>query len=220
MDRKDKRLVRHRGDYLVAEKASVDPDWVERQAVMLRRDLDLRDVEILNPYKLAEVMGFIELLPLHAVQNILPEILQHLCERDAKGWSAGSLAFSDGRVAVIMNPTHANTRKRATLMEEIAHIHLAHQPSILAVNADNVIARSYNAQQEKEAYYVGAAALVTMWQLKQAQKLGIGIQQLAAYCEVSPQLIEFRARITQLPLAHSVTRLPSERKPRKRFYNY
>lgn len=220
MAKKDKRVARHRGDDLMAGKASIDPDWVERQAGMLRRDLKLNEIEILNPYELAEAMEFIKLLPLHAVQNILPEVVDHLCERDAKGWSAGSLAFPDGMVAVIMNPTHAHTRKRATLMEEIAHIHLAHQPSILAVNADNVIARSYNVQQEKEAYYVGAAALVPIWQLRQAQKLGIGIQQLAAYCEVSPKLIEFRASLTYIPLAQSVVKSNSQKKPKKRFYSY
>ena len=88
---------------------------------MLRRDLELSEVEILNPYELAKAMGFIELLPLHAVQNILPEIQQHLCERDAKGWSAGSLAFPDGRVAVIMKRTHASKRKKGKVVGEKTH---------------------------------------------------------------------------------------------------
>lgn len=204
----------------MAGKVFVDLNWAERQAGMLRQDLELNEVEILNPYTLAEAMGFIKLLPLHTVQNVLPEILQHLCERDAKGWSAGSLAFPDGRVAVIMNPTHTDTRKRATLMEEIAHIHLAHQPSILAVGADNVMARSYNEQQEKEAYYVGAAALVTTWQLSRAQRLGMDIKRLADYCEVSPQLIKFRASITHIPLPQSVTISTHRKKPKKYFYGY
>ncbi|MCB0124906.1 MAG: ImmA/IrrE family metallo-endopeptidase, partial [Caldilineaceae bacterium] len=154
----------------MAKDAFVDLDWAERQASMLRRDLQLSEVEILNPYELAEKMGFIELLPLANVQNISLECRQVLSAHNGKGWSAGSLAFPDGRVAVIMNPLHAKTRKRATLMEEIAHIHLAHKPSQLTVGNDGITARSYDAQQEKEAYWVGAAALVTMWHLQQAQK--------------------------------------------------
>lgn len=184
----------------MAEEAFVDLDWAERQAGMLRQDLGLSEVEILNPYELAKVMGFIELLPLTAVQNISPGCIQCLCEHGRDGWSAGSLALPDGRVVVIMNPTHAKTRTRATLMEEIAHIHLAHQPSLLSVGDDGVTARNYNAQQEKEAYWVGAAALVTRWQLGQAQKMRLNIKQFADYCEVSTRLVKFRASITGVKL--------------------
>jgi hypothetical protein len=201
-------------------KAFVDLDWVERQASMLRRDLELSELDILDPYDLAEKMEFIEVVQPDEVRDIPSECLQQLCERDPKSWSAGSVELPDGTVRVIMNPKHAKTRARVTLMEEIAHIHLAHQPSRLSIGADNVIVRSYNEQQEREAYWVGAAALVPMWQLKQAQKLGIGIQQLAAYCEVSPKLIEFRANITHISLVQSMVKSNSQKKPKKRFYSY
>ena len=184
----------------MADKVIVNLEWAERQASMLRQDLGLNELDILDPYELAEKMAFIKLLPLEAVQNISPEFLQQLCERDSKGWSAGSLALPDGTVAVIMNPKHAKTRARATLMEEIAHIHLAHQPSLLTAGANQITARSYDEQQEREAYWVGAAALVPMWQLRQAQRLGRNIQALADYCEVSPKLVKFRSEITGITL--------------------
>ncbi len=185
----------------MAGKALVELDWAERQAKMLRQDLELNEVDILDPYELVKKLGFIELLPFDAVLNIVPEFLQQLRGHDSKGWSAGSLAFPDGRVAIIMNPTHAKTRARATLMEEIAHIHLAHQPSLLTIGANNITARSYDDQQEMEAYWVGAAALVPMLQLRKAQQLKLSIQRFADYCEVSPQLIKFRSNITGITLA-------------------
>jgi hypothetical protein len=187
----------------VAGKAFVDLEWAERQANMLRQDLGLNELDILDPYELAKKMEFIELLPLDAIQNIPPEFIEQLRERDSSGWSAGSLALPDGRVAVIMNPKHPKTRARATLMEEIVHIHLAHRPSLLTVGVDNITTRTYDDQQEREAYWVGAAALVPMWQLKKAQKLRLNIQQLADYCEVSKQLVKFRSDITDIRLAQS-----------------
>lgn len=188
----------------MAEKAFVDLEWAERQANMLRQDLGLNELDILDPYELAKKMEFIELLPLDAIQNIPPEFMEQLSERDSKGWSAGSLALPDGRVAVIMNPKHPKTRARATLMEEIAHIHLAHRPSLLTVGANNIATRTYDDQQEREAYWVGAAALVPMWQLKKAQTLGLNTKQLADYCEVSTKLVKFRSDTTGIKLIQSV----------------
>lgn len=184
----------------MAGKVFVDLEWAERQANMLRQDLYLNELDILDPYELAKKMEFIEVVRLDHIRNISSEFLQQLWERDSKGWSAGSLAFPDGRVAVIMNPKHTKTRSRATLMEEIAHIHLAHRPSLLTVGANNITARSYDEQQEREAYWVGAAALVPICQLKKAQILRMTIPRLAEYCEVSADLVKFRSSITGITL--------------------
>lgn len=187
----------------MAAKESADEewlDWVERQAGMLRRELELGDMETLDPYELAKKMGFIKLMPIEAVQNIEPEILERLLVRNS-GWSAGSLVLPDGTVIVIMNPSHSKARKRATLMEEIAHIHLAHTPSVLAVGPDNLTTRTYDKQQEKEAYWVGAAALVPIAQLQAAQRLRHTIKHMATYFEVSRDLVRFRCAITHINLA-------------------
>lgn len=184
----------------MAGKAYVDLEWAEYQASILRGDLELSDLEILNPYELAKKMELFELLPLDAIQNIPSTHLKQLCERDSKGWSAGSLALPDGRVVVIMNPKHAKTRARATLMEEIVHIHLAHEPTLLEIGANHIAARTYNDQQEKEAYWVGAAALVPMAQLRIGQQLRKSVADMAEYCEVSTQLVAFRCNITGIVL--------------------
>ena len=61
---------------------------------------------------------------------------------------------------IILNPIHPDTRKRATLMEELSHIYLGHAPSKLTVVDGGLAFRSFKKTQETEAYWVGAAALV------------------------------------------------------------
>ena len=104
------------------------------------------------------------------------------------------------KAVVILNPTHADTRKRASLMEEIAHVYLGHKPSSLIVIKGKTAMRSYKRFQETEAYWTGAAALVPLALMKQSQSAGIQREALAQYCGVSVDLIKFREKITTTKL--------------------
>ena len=64
-------------------------------------------------------------------------------------------------------------RVRATLMEELFHIRLDHQPSVLRVYADNGRSRTFNTAIEEEAYGSGAAALVPYKSLKASIQQGL-----------------------------------------------
>lgn len=73
---------------------------------------------------------------------------------------------ADGESIVLLNPTAARTRQRATLMEEIVHIVLDHPKTRLVVTrtrAKNPLlawTRPYDSAAEDEAYNVGAACLL------------------------------------------------------------
>lgn len=70
--------------------------------------------------------------------------------------------------------------------------------------------RLYQLWQEKEAYGVGAAALVPISILKFGQHLKYSAPRLARYCRVSEALVQFRSELTGLVL-------PPARTPVNRF---
>lgn len=82
---------------------------------------------------------------------------------------------AEGEAVILLNPTPAPTRQRATLMEEIVHIVLDHPKTQLAdvrreSPANTVLSwtRPYDRAVEDEAYNVGAACLLPYPSLFQA----------------------------------------------------
>ncbi|CAN5387369.1 hypothetical protein BH10ACI1_BH10ACI1_13500 [soil metagenome] len=177
----------------------------EIKAIGLREFAGLRrDDERLNPFALAKyakllVAQFEEIEPFLTV-----ETKKHLL-RDAKDkWSGGACSqkLPDGRKLIILNPTHGANRQNATLMEEISHVFLGHQPSRLAIETRNkhgkIIARDYRAEIEEEAYSVGAAALVPFSALRRFVEQGKTSREIARHFNVSRDLVEYRLKVSRL----------------------
>ena len=128
----------------------------------------------------------------------------HLLGSGKDKWSGGAASrkLPDGRKLIILNPTHGNNRHNATLMEEISHVFLGHQPSRLAIETKNkdgkTIARDYNADIEEEAYSTGAAALVPYTALKRFVNEGKTAAQIARHFNVSRALVEYRIKVSRL----------------------
>ena len=103
---------------------------------------------------------------------------------------------------VILNPGHGKSRTNATLMEEICHVFLGHQPNrigIVATDARGKLAsRDYRKEDEEEAYGVGAAALVPFKTLRRFVYEGKTSQEIARHFHVSRELVEYRLKVTKL----------------------
>jgi Zn-dependent peptidase ImmA (M78 family) len=93
-------------------------------------------------------------------------------------------------------------RTNATLMEEISHVFLGHQPSRLKVVAENesgrTISRDYRKADEEAAYATGAAALVPFSTLRRLVLEGQTSVQIARHFQVSRELVEYRLKVTRL----------------------
>jgi len=141
----------------------------------------------------------LRLIPLESVCKDLPkEIVRQLRERGAKSWSGGmhGRLLPDGSRICILNSGHNKLRLKTTLMEEIAHIHLGHSPSGLLRSGDGHRIRSYDKQQEHDAYGVGAAALLPWAALFPSINGGESIDDLAVRYELSQELVRYRIQIT------------------------
>jgi IrrE N-terminal-like domain len=123
-------------------------EWVERQGRSLRRYLHLTSLAVLDPRELANQLG-IGLFSPDDLPELPAQIINQLLVEDPQSWSAGCIELPTGNKVILYNPTHTDARTNASLMEELAHVHLKHKGSKLIVYSGGLALRTYNQQQEK-----------------------------------------------------------------------
>jgi len=162
------------------------------------------DDQRLDPFELAKYAGLL-VVSFDEIQSLLSEeTLKELLGSAKDRWSGGAASrkLPNGKKLIILNPTHAKARHKATLMEEDSHVFLGHKPSRLAIEKrdkqGNLLARDYNADIEEEAYATGAAALVPYCGLKKLVENGKTVAEIARHYNVSRALVEYRIKISRL----------------------
>jgi hypothetical protein len=157
----------------------------------------------LDPFRLAKFANLL-VIDFDQIKDLSNEAREHLLGAASEKWSGGacSLPLPDGKRIVILNPNHGRLRSNATLMEEVSHVFLGHQPSRLKVVAETksgrTIARDYRHADEEAAYATGAAALVPYSALRRSILDGQSSQEIAKHFHVSRELVEYRLKVTRL----------------------
>ena len=155
----------------------------------------------LNPFDLARFANLV-VLRFEQIKGLSESAREHLLGPAVDKWSGGVCSLPNGMKLVILNPTHGRARTNATLMEEICHVFLGHQPNRLSVvtkdERGKVMARDYRKTDEEEAYGVGAAALVPYRSLKRFLLKGKKCGEIAVHFRVSRELVEYRMKVTKL----------------------
>jgi len=187
----------------------------ELYALGLRDFAGVQGEQPLDPFALAEFAKLL-VVDFDQIEGLSPESRQHLLGEGADQWSGGACSrpLPNGWKLVILNPAHGRQRNRATLMEEVAHVFLGHQPNRLAIINDGLkagargnkdksgskqtLARDYNHDDEEAAYAVGAAALIPYAALQRFIRDGRTAHQIARHFHVSRQLVEYRIKVTHL----------------------
>lgn len=155
----------------------------------------------LNPFDLAQFANLM-VVEFEQLKGLSERARQHLLGPASESWSGGACSLPDGMKLVILNPNHGPARTKATLMEEICHVFLAHQPNRLSVvtkdERGKVMNRDYRQADEEEAYGVGAAALVPYATLKKLLLQGKTSRAIGLHFRVSRELVEYRMKVTHL----------------------
>jgi len=157
----------------------------------------------LDPFRLAKFANLL-VVSFDQIEGLSSEAREQLLGSASEKWSGGACSrpLPDGRRIVILNPTHGRMRTNATLMEEVSHVFLGHQPSRLKVVAENesgrTVSRDYRKADEEAAYATGAAALVPFSALRQFVLEGQTSLQIAKHFRVSRELVEYRLKVTRL----------------------
>lgn len=174
---------------------------VELKALGLREFARVRNDWPLNPFDLARFANLI-VLNFDQVKGLSESAREHLLGPASEAWSGGACSLPNGMKLVILNPKHGRARTNATLMEEICHVFLGHQPNRLSIvtkdERGKVMARDYRKADEEEAYGVGAASLVPYAALKSLLLQGKSPSEIAARFRVSRELVEYRMKVTRL----------------------
>ena len=173
----------------------------ELKAIALRDFARVRSDVSLNPFDLAEYANLM-VVEFEQLKGLSERARQHLLGPASEAWSGGACSLPDGMKLVILNPNHGPARTKATLMEEICHVFLAHQPNRLSVvtkdEKGKVMNRDYRRSDEEEAYGVGAAALVPYAALKRLLLQGKTSREIGVHFRVSRELVEYRMKVTHL----------------------
>lgn len=173
----------------------------ELKALGLRDFARVRIDQPLNPFDLARYANLI-VVRFEDIEGLSETAREHLLGSASEAWSGGACTLPNGLKLVVLNPTHGRSRTNATLMEEICHVFLGHQPNRLSVvtkdERGKVMNRDYRKADEEEAYAVGAAALVPYVTLKRLLLQARTSQQIAAHFRVSKELIKYRMKVTHL----------------------
>ncbi len=173
----------------------------ELKALALRDFARVRIDSPLDPFALAQFANLI-VVSVDDIEQLSSSAREHLLGAAADQWSGGACLLPNGKKLVILNPNHGRTRTNATLMEEICHVFLGHQPNRLSVvtkdERGRVLNRDYRRADEEAAYGVGAAALVPYAMLKRFVYRGKLAPEIARYFRVSKELVEYRLKVTRL----------------------
>ncbi|HKG46516.1 MAG TPA: ImmA/IrrE family metallo-endopeptidase, partial [Pyrinomonadaceae bacterium] len=173
----------------------------ELKALGLRDFARVRIDQPLNPFNLARFANLI-VIRFDQVAGLSEAAREHLLGSASESWSGGACTLPNGMKLVILNPTHGRSRTNATLMEEICHVFVGHQPNRLSIVAKDdrgkVMNRDYRKADEEEAYAVGAAALVPYASLKRMLLQGKTSTEIGVHFRVSPELVEYRMKVTRL----------------------
>ncbi len=175
----------------------------ELQALGFRDFAGVRSSAALDPFQLAKFANLL-VISFEQIKGLSPEAREHLLGPGSEKWSGGACSrpLPDGRRIVILNPNHGRMRTNATLMEEVSHVFLGHQPSRLKVVGENksgqTISRDYRKADEEAAYATGAAALVPFSALRRFVLEGQTSFQIAKHFHVSRELVEYRLKVTRL----------------------
>jgi hypothetical protein len=187
----------------------------ELRALGLREFAGVTEDQPLDPFALASFARLL-VVDFNTIEGLSTESRTHLLGPAADEWSGGACSrpLPNGWRLVILNPAHGAQRNCATLMEEVAHVFLGHQPNRLAAitrdegpdqssptnnrSRARLLARDYNQADEEAAYAVGAAALVPFGALRRRVMDGRSSREIARHFRVSRQLAEYRIKVTHL----------------------
>jgi Zn-dependent peptidase ImmA (M78 family) len=153
--------------------------------------MGLAPTDVLDPRRLADAIGA-------HVFNPVDLVPPQLAARAALvSWDGFAFVFpGEDHLMVLLNPNRSAKRQSATMMEEIAHHLLRHEPSRLRTDPKTgLVRRDFNAAQEAEAYDFGSVLLLPKELIQRHVKIDQGhAQDLANRCTCSVDLVEFRIK--------------------------
>ena len=169
--------------------------WSEQTSARIRQKLGLPEDSPLDLIRLAESLGVFVAGP-HQLSDLDPGSRDRLLGANSDEWSA--LTVTDGSNSLILlNTSHAPTRRNSDLAHEIAHIILGHEPSKMFISStSNFAIRTHDVSQEEEASWLAGALLLPRIALLRLRRENVGDEQACKKYVVSPAMLRYRRSVT------------------------
>jgi Zn-dependent peptidase ImmA (M78 family) len=194
-----------------------------RLALEVRNELGLAPLDPLDPRQLARLYG-VPVLTIGQLRNLASDTAEYLLTTGRAMFSAALVPLGTA-MFIIDNDSHADTRRRASLAHEMAHILWEHSFTSVLVNADGC--RAVHPDVEEEADRLSHELLIPTAATRTAARHGWTDEAVAAAFGVSlafarmrmnrsgARLIARRAcRRRRTPQLHGRTRRPRARRRR------
>lgn len=161
-----------------------------------RADLGIRNIDRLDPHRLAEMLE-IPVIPLAVLERDhqseqLGEALSVLRADEASTLSALTV-FDGSRRLILHNERHSAARQASDICHELSHGLMLHEPSVAI---DGRGCRSWNSQIEGEADYLAGALLVPGKAARWAAKCGMDIATAASHFGCSEPMARWRMGVS------------------------
>lgn len=179
-----------RGDYR-------DKWRIENRAAATRRGVGLDQLTVLDP---SLVVDLLDARVFHLRDLIVDDDIALRRARRVRFDGAASSHPETGQAVILMNCGKPRRRQMATLMEELAHLLLDHKPCRIALDPElGIIKRSFDRDQEHEAYDLGSALLLPKERIQRdVKELGLLAGEIADEHGCSDQLVLYRIRRLRL----------------------
>jgi Zn-dependent peptidase ImmA (M78 family) len=160
-------------------------------AIEVRAELDLRALDPLDPWRLAEHLE-IPVITLSSLEADIPDAVHRLRAVEPDAFSAVTV-FAGTKRAIVHNDRHSRGRQASNLAHEVAH-GLLHHPATPA--RDDRGCRYWNQDIEDEASWLAGALLIpedaALWIVRQ----GMSLENAADHFGVTKRMVTFRVNVT------------------------
>lgn len=170
---------------------------IETRAAAVRKWLGLDQFQVLDPARLVRRLG----ADVFHLRDLVggDEVALRRARRIAFDGAAAQHPQT-GRPMILLNCGRPPRRRTATLMEELAHLILGHQPCRIGPHPQlGVVARTYDRAQEREAYDLGAALLLPKERIQRdVKERRLFVGEIADAHRCSEQLVVYRVQRLRL----------------------
>jgi Zn-dependent peptidase ImmA (M78 family) len=156
-----------------------------------RRELRLRDVDPLDPWKLAAHLE-VPVVPLSSLRTDAPRAARLFRIVEPETFSAVTV-FAGTKRMIVYNDSHSRGRQASDIAHELAHALLQHPAAPVL---DDLGCRNWDGSLEDEANWLGAALLISEEAAIAIALNGTLLDVAAARYGVSKHLLRFRLNVT------------------------
>ncbi len=167
----------------------------EKISSEVRDQIGLTTLDRLDTKLFLDALGIIVWTP-----NDVPGLdqcdIDQLTNNDPDSWSGVTIRENE-KIAIIINPSHPDTRQANTLMHEWAHLRLRHKPNRVDRSEHGLLLLTdYPAELEEEADWLAGAVLLPRDGLLYHRQHGLSTEAIANHYRVSESLATWRLRMT------------------------